>query len=75
MTDHIHIGEAKEGSGEPEVTSQMIEFAPNIRSDHEQYLLSRHGTLFLKPLPSADPADPLNWPGWKVGAREDIFKA
>jgi hypothetical protein len=31
-----------------------------------QYLIKRHGTLYLDPMPSADPADPLNWPSWKV---------
>jgi hypothetical protein len=36
------------------------------RSDRDQYLLQRHGTLDLDPMPTADPADPLNWPSWKV---------
>jgi hypothetical protein len=38
------------------------DFQPN---DHEQYILERHGTLNLDPLPSASPDDPLNWPNWK----------
>jgi hypothetical protein len=33
---------------------------------HREYLLMTHKTLDLNPLPSADPADPLNWPAWKV---------
>ncbi|KAN0099564.1 MFS multidrug transporter [Hyaloscypha variabilis] len=36
-----------------------------ITSDHEAYILQRHGTLDLIPMPSSDPADPLNWPSWK----------
>lgn len=32
---------------------------------HREYLLKRHGTLDLDPLPSEDPEDPLNWPSWK----------
>lgn len=32
----------------------------------ENYLIQRHGTYELDPLPSADPADPYNWPEWKV---------
>ena len=32
----------------------------------ERYIFERHGTLDLIPMPSADPADPLNWPAWKV---------
>jgi len=37
----------------------------SISRDTEQYLLKRHGTLQLDPLPSDSPNDPLNWPGWK----------
>jgi hypothetical protein len=37
-----------------------------LSPDHRDYLLQRHGTLDLTPLPSADPADPLNWPQSKV---------
>ncbi|KAI9879913.1 MAG: hypothetical protein M1830_006580 [Pleopsidium flavum] len=38
---------------------------PSISEEHEEYLLGRHGTLELTPLPSFPPEDPLNWPGWK----------
>ena len=51
------------------VDDAHIENAPSngtITSDHEAYLLQRHGTLNLIPMPSSDPADPLNWPSWKV---------
>jgi hypothetical protein len=40
-----------------------------ITSDHEAYILQRHGTLDLIPMPTSDPADPLNWPSWKVRIR------
>jgi hypothetical protein len=33
---------------------------------HREYLLMTHKMLGLYPLPSADPAGPLNWPAWKV---------
>jgi hypothetical protein len=33
---------------------------------HRDYLMERHGTLELDPLPTMDPADPYNWPEWKV---------
>ncbi|KAK7995335.1 hypothetical protein PG990_014108 [Apiospora arundinis] len=39
--------------------------AAGIPQEHRNYLLQRHGTLDLEPLPSADPADPYNWPQWK----------
>lgn len=37
----------------------------NLTQEHRDYLMQRHGTLDLDPLPSADPADPYNWPQWK----------
>ena len=37
-----------------------------LTPSHREYLLQRHGTLDLEPVPSQDPADPLNWPDWKV---------
>ncbi|KAG2411999.1 hypothetical protein HFD88_009555 [Aspergillus terreus] len=39
--------------------------ASRISKPHQEYLLERHGTLELDPIPSMDPADPYNWPGWK----------
>lgn len=33
---------------------------------HQDYLLERHGTLELDPITSMSPADPYNWPEWKV---------
>lgn len=38
----------------------------DLSENHARYIRSRHGTLDLDPLPSMDPADPLNWPLWKV---------
>jgi hypothetical protein len=37
-----------------------------ISQQHRDYLIARHGTTDLSPLPTMDPADPLNWPAWKV---------
>lgn len=37
-----------------------------LTAEHRDYLISRHGTTNLNPLPTMDPADPLNWPAWKV---------
>lgn len=38
----------------------------NLSQEHRDYLIARHGTYDLLPLPTMDPADPLNWPAWKV---------
>ncbi|KAI9708830.1 MAG: hypothetical protein M1820_003785 [Bogoriella megaspora] len=39
--------------------------AANLPQEHRDYLIKRHGTLELDPIPSDDPADPYNWPEWK----------
>ncbi|KAH8674202.1 putative MFS multidrug transporter [Xylariales sp. PMI_506] len=33
-----------------------------ISLEHRNYLIQRHGTVELEPIPSADDADPYNWP-------------
>src|SRR5690348_11406066 len=34
--------------------------------EHRGYLLKRHGTLELDPVPGMGDADPYNWPAWKA---------
>ncbi|KAF2204296.1 MFS general substrate transporter [Delitschia confertaspora ATCC 74209] len=36
-----------------------------LSPEHREYLLKRHGTVELDPLPTASDADPYNWPAWK----------
>ncbi|KAF5848551.1 hypothetical protein GGP41_005921 [Bipolaris sorokiniana] len=38
------------------------EEASHLSEEHRQYLLQRHGTLDLDPLPTMGAADPYNWP-------------
>ncbi|PYI04771.1 MFS multidrug transporter [Aspergillus sclerotiicarbonarius CBS 121057] len=38
------------------------EVGSSLSEPHKSYLLQRHGTLDLDPIPSMDPADPYNWP-------------
>lgn len=38
----------------------------SLSEQHQAYLLQRHGTIDLDPIPSMDPADPYNWPQWKA---------
>jgi hypothetical protein len=40
--------------------------ASGLSPEHQQYLLQRHGTLELDPIPGMGSADPYNWPVWKV---------
>lgn len=40
--------------------------ANELSEEHRQYLLARHGTLDLDPLPGPSEADPYNWTNSKV---------
>lgn len=53
------------------VNTYIEDGGSNISQSHREYLLQRHGTLNLEPLPSEDPADPYNWPVWKVRIRDN----
>lgn len=37
-----------------------------VSPNHRQYLIERHGTHNLDPIPDTGDADPYNWPTWKV---------
>ncbi|KAK0886973.1 hypothetical protein LTR02_017664 [Friedmanniomyces endolithicus] len=58
MTAIHHVEAASEKS--------IPEQARGLTESHRTYLLARHGTLYLEPMPSEDPADPYNWPRWKA---------
>lgn len=38
----------------------------HLSEEHRQYLLSKHGTLDLEPIPDMTDTDPYNWPRWRV---------
>lgn len=40
--------------------------AAGLPQEHRDYLLARHGTLELDPIPDMGDQDPYNWPQWKV---------
>jgi hypothetical protein len=56
--------ESKEGASF-EIENPQIS---TISDNRNKYILMRHGTLELDPLPSSSPRDPLNWPTWKKDA-------
>ncbi|PYH99953.1 MFS transporter [Aspergillus ellipticus CBS 707.79] len=51
-------------SGIPSTYADIV--ACRLSKAHRDYLMERHGTLELDPIPSMDPADPYNWPSWKT---------
>ncbi|KAL4763518.1 putative MFS transporter [Aspergillus foveolatus] len=50
-------------AGIPSTYADIV--ASRISTAHRDFLMERHGTLELDPIPSMDPADPYNWPSWK----------
>ncbi|KAK9454012.1 MFS transporter [Dipodascopsis uninucleata] len=43
----------------------QFEEVEGLSAEHREFILNRHGTLAIRPIPSMDPADPYNWPSWK----------
>ncbi|RJE21726.1 transporter [Aspergillus sclerotialis] len=56
---------AIENARENGFTTYADDMANRLSEAHRVFLLRRHGTLDLDPLPSMDPADPYNWSLWK----------
>lgn len=44
---------------------------PVITQEHHDYLMNRHGTTDLKPVPTMDDLYPYNWPSWKVRSQRN----
>ncbi|KAJ5924419.1 Major facilitator superfamily domain general substrate transporter [Penicillium verhagenii] len=51
------------GAGQAATYEESV--AARLPKAHRDYLLERHGTLELDPIPGMGPADPYNWPEWK----------
>ena len=49
-----------------ETTQAYILPESSLTPEHRQYLMQRHGTLDLDPMPGPGSADPYNWPHWRV---------
>ena len=62
--------QASEAKIQPEHLEEAEPDPPtsDLSPEHQAFLLDRHGTLDLNPIPSIDPEDPYNWPSWKKGA-------
>ncbi|RDL29811.1 Uncharacterized protein BP5553_10676 [Venustampulla echinocandica] len=49
----------------PYATHTHPEHVDVLSPEHREYLMQRHGTLELDPIPSIGDADPYNWSTWK----------
>ncbi|KAJ5542232.1 Major facilitator superfamily domain general substrate transporter [Penicillium sp. DV-2018c] len=54
-----------ESTGHDQAITYEESLTANLSKAHRDYLIERHGTLELDPVPSMSPADPYNWPEWK----------
>ncbi|KAI5967168.1 hypothetical protein CANMA_003225 [Candida margitis] len=55
------LADDKEVRTKEEVEDITTEDEPEISEEHKQYLIAKHGTYNLVPLPSMNDDDPLNW--------------
>ena len=55
-----------ESAGAGQAATYEESLVARLPKAHREYLLERHGTLNLDPIPGMGPADPYNWPEWKV---------
>jgi len=53
--------------------TQLSHDGANLSAGHREYLLQRHGTLELDPMPAYGAADPYNWPKWKVTTISECY--
>ncbi|KAF3403368.1 Efflux pump vrtL [Talaromyces pinophilus] len=60
-----NIEHVEEGHASCPSESTDIPHLDRLSAEHREYLLSHHGTLDLRLVPSMGDADPLNWPAWK----------
>ncbi|CAP99479.1 putative transporter [Penicillium chrysogenum] len=54
-----------ESAGHGRAATYAESMAARLPKAHRDYLMERHGTLELDPVPGMSPADPYNWPEWK----------
>lgn len=76
MSDKAESSQGQPAKGDDELieSADVESFAPHngagkeegLSQEHIEYLLERHGTLELDPIPLPTAADPYNWPSWKV---------
>ncbi|KAJ5357715.1 Major facilitator superfamily domain general substrate transporter [Penicillium brevicompactum] len=54
-----------ESAGHGRAATYEESVAARLPKAHRDFLLERHGTLELDPIPGMSAADPYNWPSWK----------
>lgn len=63
-----------ESAGHGRAATYAESITARLPKAHRDYLIERHGTLELDPIPGMSPADPYNWPEWKVRQYSPCYK-
>lgn len=63
-----------ESAGNGHAVTSVESMVARLPKAHRDYLMERHGTLELDPIPGMSPADPYNWPEWKVSQYSPCYK-
>ena len=63
-----------ESAGHGRAATYQESVAARLPKAHRDYLMERHGTLELDPIPGMGPTDPYNWPEWKVSLLPEACK-
>lgn len=56
----------------PETMQVDVPLDTSLAPEHREYLIHRHGTLDLDPMPGPGAADPYNWPHWRVSTIHSV---
>ncbi|CAG9981064.1 unnamed protein product [Clonostachys byssicola] len=68
-SEHLESQDEHSDTSRQPATATAV--AAQMTEEHKNYILKRHKTLDLDPMPSADPNEPYNWPRWK--SRINLF--
>jgi hypothetical protein len=64
---HIESANASQGMESGKQCDFYVEDrVAHLSENHRQYILAKHGTLDLEPIPDMADSDPYNWPQWRV---------
>lgn len=61
QNSHMTSIDDKSAPVKEELESASVDVEPEISEEHKQYLIAKHGTYHLSPLPTMNDNDPLNW--------------
>ncbi|KAK7224687.1 hypothetical protein V2G26_012690 [Clonostachys chloroleuca] len=70
-SEHLESQDEHSDTSRQPATTTTTTIIAQMTEEHKNYILKRHKTLDLDPMPSTDPNEPYNWPRWK--SRINLF--